>query len=418
MKKTGFWKGFICGILLAMLSAIAVIAFANRGVLSTVSAEGGLSVAEATEIVTKYDSLLRKIKDVFLFDIDEELQNDMFDAGYSAFVDKLGDKYSRYFTKEQYEDYTQSMSGSFGGVGVTVRMNDESGYPEVVEIRPDSPAGKSEEIAVGDLLVAVDGTDLAGLTLDEAVALVRGEIGTKVDLTFRVPATGATYEVTLTRKKIETETVTGEMLEEDGRKIGYIHIAEFDQITTKQFKTILGDLLEQGAEALVLDVRNNPGGYLSTVVDITDLLVPEGIITYTLDKDGEREEYTSDRNCLDLPMALLTNGNSASASEILTGALKDYGVARVFGTTTFGKGIVQNTYRFADGSAIKLTISRFYSPKGVCFHGIGIEPDVTVELPAGIDFSTGLAYEDDTQLQAAVEYLLDVIAAPLAACNE
>ena len=413
MKKTGFWKGFILGLLVAMISAVAVMAFVYRGYLMAAKEEGGLSVPQATEIVTKYDAILRSIRDKFLFEVEDE--DALFDAGYRAAVESLGDKYSRYFTKEEYESYLDSMSGTFGGVGITVRQDEESGLPLVVEIREDSPAARSGQIEVNDLLVSVEGTELCGKSLDEAVALIRGEIGTKVDVTFRRASDGTEYEVSLVRRKIEVSTVTGRILTEAGGKIGYIYITEFDQITDKQFADTLDELLGAGAEALVLDVRNNPGGYLNVVVAVTDRLVPEGIVTYTLDKDGDREDYISHAGCLALPMALLTNSNSASASEILTGALKDYGTARVFGTKTFGKGIVQNTSRFIDGSAIKLTISRFYSPNGVCFHGIGIEPDVNVELPEGVSFSTALPYEDDTQLQAAVEYLLTELALPDAA---
>lgn len=413
MKKTGFWKGFIFGLLVAMISAVAVMAFVYRGYLMAAKEEGGLSVPQATEIVTKYDAILRSIRDKFLFEVEDE--DALFDAGYRAAVEALGDKYSRYFTKEEYESYLDSMSGTFGGVGITVRQDEESGLPLVVEIREGSPAARSGQIEVNDLLVSVEGTELYGKSLDEAVALIRGEIGTKVDVTFRRASDGTEYEVSLVRRKIEVNTVTGRILTEAGGKIGYIYITEFDQITDKQFADTLDELLGAGAEALVLDVRNNPGGYLNVVVAVTDRLVPEGIVTYTLDKDGDREDYISHAGCLALPMALLTNSNSASASEILTGALKDYGTARVFGTKTFGKGIVQNTSRFIDGSAIKLTISRFYSPNGVCFHGIGIEPDVTVELPEGVSFSTALPYEDDTQLQAAVEYLLTELALPDAA---
>ena len=251
----------------------------------------------------------------------------------------------------------------------------------------------------GDLLYEVDGTSVQGMDLNSAVALVKGDEGTIVHLTVIREGEADYLEFDVERRKLENETVTYEMLE-DG--IGYIQIQEFDDVTVDQFEEALTACRSEGMQGLVLDLRGNPGGNLSTVCEIARMMLPEGLIVYTEDKNGEREEYTCDgTRQLEMPLVVLVDANSASASEILAGAIKDYGIGTLVGTTTFGKGIVQRIMKLSDGSAVKLTVSKYYTPKGNNIHEIGISPDVEVPFESEPYLEDGT----DNQLNRAVEVL-------------
>ncbi len=399
-NNNGFWKGLIGGVVLTAVAAAGLFFLADLPGRYRAN-PAVLTQEEADALVEKFDQLKLRVDTLYLEDITPEKHQEMLEAAYAAYVDALGDKYTVYFTKEEYEEYTQELSGSYSGIGVTVQLDAEEELARVIAVNPKGPSAGSG-MEKGDLIVAVDGTDVKGFSLDEVVALVKGEEGSSVTLRLRRPETGEEFEITVVRRHIELETVTFEDL---GNGIGYIYILEFDEITDDQFAEALLQVKKLNLRGLILDVRQNPGGYLDVVTNMADRLLPRGIITYTQDKYGKREVFESDAACLKIPMVLLCDGDSASAAELFTGALKDYGVAEVIGTTTFGKGIVQRSTLLPDGSAMKVTVSRYYTPNGVCIHQTGITPDYPVELPEGVYFSTELPHDEDPQFQKALEVL-------------
>ncbi len=349
------------------------------------------SSAVDSDTLRRIDYIHSVMEEQFLFDMDEADTSSGIIKGY---MNSFGDPYTVYYTPEEYRELMESMNGTFSGIGVLVQKDPVTGYILVVRPYESSPAyaaGIREE----DLITEVEGEDIAELDLDIAVSKIRGEEGSSVHLTVYRPSTAETFEVDIVRATIRVETVTHKML--DGG-IGYISMDSFDGVTYGQYMEAFYDLKAQGMKALVVDIRSNGGGLLDSVTAILDEMLPEGIITYTETKEGKQDTIYSDADCvLDVPMAVLVNGYSASASEIFTGALQDYKKAVIVGTQTFGKGIVQSIMGMDDGSAIKLTTSRYFTPNGVCIHGVGITPDIVVEPGEG---------EEDLQLQAAVDALM------------
>lgn len=349
------------------------------------------------EVIEKIDTLMQVIDYYYLYDYDED---EMIDAIYKAVMDSLGDPYSIYYTEEEYNSFLESSSGSYCGIGVVVQQNMQTGMVTAVRPYQNCP-GYEAGIRPGDLILAVDGTDITGMDLNAAVALIRGEEGTSVTITLQRDE--EKFDVEVTRRQIDVETVTYRMLDDN---IGYIQVDEFDEVTAKQFSEALDTLIDQGMEALVIDIRNNPGGLLNVVVDMLDEILPEGVIVSVKDKNGKTEEYRSDAETkLDVPLAVLVNGNSASASEIFAGAVKDYGVGTIVGTTTFGKGIVQTIFSLNDGTGMKLTIEDYYTPSGNSIHKIGVSPDVEIDLPDELKVLVDIPEDEDTQLQKAIEIL-------------
>jgi carboxyl-terminal processing protease len=366
----------------------------------TVSEEGEQSLSE---IETKLENLQGYIDQYYLFDEDYEA---VADSVYKGLVNGLGDKYSAYYTAEEYASLMESTSGSYCGIGATVQKDPDTGYIRVVSMFEGSGA-LEQGVEPDDLITRIAGEDTADMDISTAAAKMKGEENTTVEVEIYRTSTGETLNFTITRRQIDIDTVAGEMLDD---QIGYIVISEFDGVTAKQFESILNDLMDQGMKGLVVDLRDNPGGLLTSVNDILDLLLPEGTIVYTEDKYGSRETYTSDASWNDVPMAVLVNGNSASASEIFAGAVKDYERATLVGTQTFGKGIVQTIRQLSDGSAIKLTIARYYTPNGVCIHGEGITPDIVLEYDSeAVEGLETITWEDDNQLMAAYEAVLEKI---------
>lgn len=315
---------------------------------------------------------------------------------YKGMVEALGDPYSVYFTKEEYDAFQESYTGEYCGIGASLLQNADTGLITIVKTFKGSPAQEAG-LKTDDILYKVEGEEVSGDDLSEVVAKVKGKEGTTVKITIMRGSEELNLE--LVRKTISVPTVEYEMLDHN---MGYITISEFDEITTAQWNEAYEALKNQGMTSLIVDLRNNPGGGLSVVAEILDSILPEGMIVYHEDKNGQREEYKSDEeHKIDIPLAVLVNGNSASASEIFAGAVKDYGIGTLIGTTTFGKGIVQQMIALGDGSAMKVTISKYYTPSGVCIHGTGIEPDIKLEFDAE-------AYEkdeSDNQLQKAIEVL-------------
>lgn len=352
------------------------------------------SANNASEIREKLSKIDAVINEYYLneSEIDEEK---MIEGIYSGYVAGLGENYTTYYTAQEYADLMESSSGEYSGIGVSVSQSIETGVITIVNPFENGP-GYEAGMRKDDILFAVEGEEVTGQDINSVVAKIKGEAGTTVDLTVYRPSTDEYIDMTVERRVVQNPTVTYEM--KDGN-IGYIQVTEFDEVTVEQFGTAISDLQGQGMQGLVVDLRDNPGGLLSSVCDMLDRILPEGnLLVYTMDKDGNREEhYAEDEDSLDLPMIVLVNGNSASASEIFTAALQDYDKATIMGTTTFGKGIVQVILPLDDGSAVKVTQSQYYTPNGVCIHGEGVTPDIEVEYDA--------SSENDNQLDAALEQM-------------
>ena len=347
---------------------------------------------------SKLKQLKTVIDEYYLGEVDEE---QLREYSYKGMIAGLEDPYSVYYTKEEYEDVEESSEGIFSGVGIVLTQDMETKAITVVKPMKDGPAQKAG-IKAGDILTKVEGEEISSdEDLSSVVSRVKGKEGTKVTLTFS--RDGKEKDYTLTRKEIKKPTVEYEMLE---NKVGYIKITEFDEVTVEQFDDALSQLENDGMKKLVLDLRDNPGGLLDAVVDIADRILPTGMIVYTEDKNGKKTEYEAkSAECVEQPIAVLINGNSASASEILAGAIQDYKAGTLVGTTSYGKGIVQNIFQLGDGSAVKLTIANYYTPKGRNIHKKGIDPDVEVELKESLKDEIEIKKSEDNQLQEALKVL-------------
>lgn len=361
----------------------------------TSSTSEALNVEGVTDKI-KY--LQNQIEGYYLEDVDYENVEDYI---YKGMLAGLGDPYADYYTKEEYALMMESTSGTYCGIGATLQQNVEDGTCTVVNTFDNSPA-KEAGLLAGDVIVKVDDVEVMGMDLNQIVSYVKGEKDSKVVLT--ILRDTKTLEIEVTRRTIEVETITYEMLEDN---IGYILLTEFDEVSLTQFQKALTDLEAQGMKGLIVDLRNNPGGVLTVVNDILDQILPEGLLVYTEDKYGNRQDYYSDEEhqMADIPMVVLINEYSASASEIFAGAMKDYDRATLIGKTTYGKGIVQRIVDLEDGSAIKLTIAKYYTPSGENIHGVGIAPDIDVELSDEAKSAEELLPENDTQLQKGIEVL-------------
>ena len=369
-----------------------------------------LNKAQAEKLVDaqfliKLQGLESWVKQYFLFDIPDE--ETVQTALYRAYMDTLDDPYSCYYTAEEYEDMMESTEGTYYGIGVMVSQDPETNELTAIRVFPDSPGQKAGMLA-GDIIKVVDGTDVTDMDINSIVALIKGEIGTEVAITVYRPSAEETLDLVAVRDKIEVPTIESELL--DGG-IGYIAVTEFDGVTDTQFEAKLEELKKAGMKGLVIDLRDNPGGLLDVVLNMLDIVLPEGLLLYTEDKDGKGDRFYSDaEHYFDQPLVILVNENSASASEVFTGAVRDYGAGLIVGTKTFGKGIVQSIFPLTDGCAIKLTTSRYFTPAGICIHGEGITPDIVVELDEELATQYEITFEDDNQLQAAIKALNAMIA--------
>ncbi|MBR6684008.1 MAG: S41 family peptidase [Firmicutes bacterium] len=396
-EKKIWWRGFAAGAA-ACIALLLAISFFGQPSAFNVWKKGGITPKQAEAMVNKADALIRKLDENYLENLDD---NELLDGAYHGLVSAVGDKYTRYYDEEEYQDYKESSNGRYVGIGVTVRLS-ETGGAEITIVEENGPAYEAG-LAVGDVIVGADENDLTSLDLEKMVSFIKGEEGTQVKITYICAATGNKEVVDVTRRTIESKTVEGEILEEG---IGYLRIVSFDGVTTDQFITTLDELKAENLQGLIIDLRDNPGGRLDVVNAIVDQILPAGIITYTEDKSGEQEiYYSTDDAVLDLPLVLLVNHNAASASEIMAGAIQDREAGILVGTTTYGKGIVQVTSSFDDGTAIKVTTSKYYTPNGSYIHQIGITPDIMIDLPEGLSFAALTSHEEDIQLQTALEAL-------------
>lgn len=376
------------------------------GVILTVLAGGGIKAVQycrSDEILSDL-AFTQKIKYLENM-IDEEylgeISTDKLEEGvYAGLIYGLGDVYSRYYTKDEYEQESVTTEGSYVGIGVAMQKYTAGGV-QIVECYKGSTAEEAG-VKVDDVITAINGENITDTELQDVVSMIKDNEDKDVVLTVQRKGED-TQEITVKVSNVELPSVFGEMLDEN---TGYIQITEFKGVTVEQYEEVFADLKEQGMERLVVDLRDNPGGLLNVVCDILRDILPEGLIVYTEDKNGNRSEETCDgKNPLDMPLAVLVNGNSASASEIFAGAVKDYGLGTIVGTTTYGKGVVQSIRQLSDGSAVKLTIANYYTPKGNSINKTGIRPDVEVELSPELLNQEEITHEEDNQLQAALNSL-------------
>ena len=399
--KKQFLTGIAAGFVITMVLVEAVMF--GQNVLADMESESrkenGQLDLTGSGVEAKLEEIQALMETYYLEEIDTEQVEDYL---YKGAVAGLGDIYAAYYTEEEYQSLIDSTNGSYYGIGVEISQNMSTGIITISRIFEGSPAEEAG-LLPGDVIYKIAGQEVTGEDLNKVVSLIKGEEYTTVSVEVARDGQSGYLEFEVERRTIEVPTVESEMLEDN---IGYIAITSFDDVTTEQFMTALGTLESQGMEALIVVLRNNGGGLVSSVCAILDRLLPEGLIVYTEDKYGNREEEFSDaENYFDKPMAVLVNGNSASASEIFAGAIKDYGIGTLVGTTTYGKGIVQKIYPLSDGTAVKLTVSKYYTPNGNNIHGTGIEPDVTVELDEDLMYEVEVPKEEDNQLQAAIEAL-------------
>ncbi len=389
-----------------MLMFLAVITTAN--ITLYVAADyygtrlGNLQASE--EKYSKFAEVSSIVEKYFVGEYDEE---ELMDGAISGYVSALGDKWSGYYTAEEYKLINDDNNNKYAGVGITVSYDTEKDIYTITALTDEGPAQQAG-IGINDIIRAVEGKELEGVSQNELVSMVRGEVGTEVTLTIEKQS-GEVKDYTLERQEIYTPDITSEMLEGN---IGFIRIDAFDKGAEQEFETHLQSLVDAGAKALIFDVRVNGGGYADVMSEMLDKLLPKGMIISMTDKNGNTDENYSDDECVGLPMAVLTNRYSISAAEFFAAAIQEYGVGTVVGEETGGKGYAQTMMPLSDGSALNISTYRYYTPKGNTLAETGVTPDVEVALEEEKlqDFYS-LEKEEDTQLQKAIEILLPQIGA-------
>lgn len=361
--------------------------------ISRTDASGLVSPA----VESKIRRLAAAIDELYYEDVDDE---DLVQGLYKGLLEGVGDSYTAYYTPEEYKELMISATSSLSGIGVVMQQNPDTMQVMVNHVYEGSPAEKAG-IHAGDLIVQAGDVIATSVELSELAANIRGDEGTTVHLKLYRAAEGY-IELDVVRENIDVPTLKGQMLRGG---IGYIAIAEFGEKTAEEFADAVSELESQGMTSMIVDLRDNPGGMVDSVTDILDQILPEGVTVWTENKEGEKKEYISDASCLNYPMAVLINGNSASSSEIFAGAIRDYKYGTLIGTKTFGKGIVQSIRRLADGSAIKLTTARYFTPNGENIHGEGIQPDIELEYKYLDPNAKEYDMMDDNQILKAIEVL-------------
>ena len=390
MQNKEFKKGIAVGV-----AATLVVTGAGFAGYQKIMFPKGSALSD-TKTVQKLNYLESLIDEEYL---DEKDEDSLREGLYAGLMSGLNDPYSVYYTAEQYKELNTSNEGSYVGIGA-VLQKDEDGGAQIIQLY-EGGSGEQAGLKKGDVLKAVDGEDVTEKETADIAAMIRESDKDSVTLTIQRAEQKETLDIKVEIRDVEIQTVSHEMLDDE---TGYIRISEFSEVTSNQYKKAFEDLQDKGMKKLVVDLRNNPGGLLNAVCDVLRQILPEGLIVYTEDKNGKKEEEKCDgKNELNMPLAVLVNGSSASASEIFAGAVKDYGIGTIVGTTTYGKGVVQTIQPLTDGSAVKITIAKYFTPKGNDINKKGITPDVEAELSEGSADWTELTHEEDTQLQAALK---------------
>lgn len=437
-SKNKFWKGVLVGALVMAFAGLVIVGV-SAGIFligktvmdnpAQIVEENGSAVGNEGEldlerIGKKMDYIQDIVEEYYLFEEDME---QVEDGIYTGLMYGLDDPYSVYYNEEDYQSMLEDTSGEYCGIGAMVSQNRSTGIATVVKVFENSPSFEAGMLP-GDIIYKVEGESVAGIELDLLVSnYIRGEEGSKVKITVLRGDANDEVDLTIERRQIEVPTVEHEMLE---NHVGYVYIMQFDEVTSQQFKMAVDDLESQGMEKLIVDLRDNPGGLLDAVVEILAYVLPEdkmnGMLVSTADKDGKGDRFfckdgkiqyesdyrqpnsgypKDDDHEIEVPLAVLVNGNSASASEVFTGAIQDYEAGVVVGTQTFGKGIVQSLLPLGDGTAIKLTTAHYYTPSGFDLHGVGLAPDVEVELDEELRTKAIVEKSEDNQILAAIEAL-------------
>ena len=389
MKHKEYAAGVLTGVLVVALAAGGVKFVQQRqynGVLSDSSH------------VQKIEYLEKMIDQEYLGEVDNA---EMAEGIYAGLVYGLGDVYSRYYTADEYAQETASTDGAYAGIGVSIQKNKNGGV-QIAECYEGGP-GAEAGLQTGDVITAINDTDVTDMELSDVVSLIRENKDNTIVLTVFRENEEKSREISVDVTYVELPSVFGERLD---KKTGYIQITQFTGVTPQQYKDMFAELKDKGMERLVIDLRDNPGGLLTSVCDILREILPEGLIVYTEDKYGNREEENCDgKHQLDMPLAVLVNENSASASEIFAGAVQDHEVGTIVGITTYGKGVVQELRQLSDGSAVKLTVSNYYTPNGNSINKVGIKPDVEVKLASELLNKDEITHEEDNQLQKALDVI-------------
>lgn len=429
-SKNKFWKGALVGALLTALAGLVIVGM-SLGIflIGKAAIDGNGQTAESAQtenqqgnldlnrIASKIQTIQAVIDKYYLFD---ENITDVEDWIYKGMLNGLGDPYTVYYTADEYTKLKEDTSGEYCGIGVMVSQSAETGIITITKVFEGTP-GAQAGILPGDILYKVGDEEVTGMDLELVVKdHIKGEKGTPVTITVLRKDTGKYIDMTMERNQITVPTVEYTMLAD---KVGYISVSQFDEVTADQFKSAIDDLEKQGMKKMVVDLRNNPGGIVDSVVSMLDYILPDNLqvkgdpnlvrkkkdktlLVYMADKNGKGEQYyAKDGHQVDVPMAVLVNGQSASASEVFSGALKDYGKAKLVGTKTFGKGIVQTLFPLDKGTAVKMTIAHYYTPNGFDLHKKGLEPDVLVELKEELKTKIKIEHDEDNQLMEAIKAL-------------
>ncbi len=382
-----------------IIIVLILLVFTNYGTFKLASSGYfyNLTKDEEKMHLQKMKFLEKKVEDDFLYKVDKEK---LRQGELKGMVASLGDPYSEYLTLEDFDALAEQTNGKFFGIGVSVSSNEEGQILVIAPIK-DTPAEKVG-IKTGDLILKVNGELVSGNDLQAAVAKIKGDKGTSVKITIYRPSTKETKDIDVKRDEIKLETVISNTIKD----LGYIGITQFNDNTYDEFTKALNNLKEKNVKGLIIDLRGNPGGTVDSVEKIANELLPEGTIVSAKNRDGQVVfDYKSDKEYVNLPMAVLINGGSASASEILAGAIRDFKMGTLIGEKSFGKGIVQSVFPFPDGSGLKITTSEYFTPSGENIHKKGIKPDIEVKLPENVK-GIGIEHLDtDNQLKKAIEVL-------------
>ncbi len=390
MKKGSFKKGLFTGMAISTSVFVVLLLILGVYLKTTFGFLDGSVLSKLAVINTVLDQY-------YYQDIDDETK---INSLYKGLVESAGDDYTVYYTPEEYQEFLISTTGTYAGIGAVLSQDKSTKEVTIKQVYEGSPAEEAG-LQMGDVIVSVDDYTATDYELDEFVSYIRGDEGTTLEMTYT--RDGEEKTVTVTRGNITVPSVSYQML--DGG-IGYVQINSFSNDTLEEYEAAMSDLTNQGMKAVIYDLRSNGGGLVDSVTAILDEILPGGTTVYMLDKDGNRTDYTSDEETkIDIPIAVLTSEYTASSAEIFTGAIQDFDYGTIIGTQTFGKGIVQTTIPFTDGSALKVTTSRYYTPSGTCIHGVGITPDI--ELPFEFMGSSEDEYsiDLDNQIQKAIEVL-------------